>query len=207
VAKRTGDVEKVAMSLAPIQLRGRRFLSGASAAFLSLACATLGVLSIYLDQGPSIVFMFSMSAILGSFTAFLWSNHLHAIQRVARQFDRLKYLFYGAYRWAESDKLGKGQKIEQGFMILTPGMLEIRTGLDARIVVTYSSGQLAHATVLRVMGGFMEPVARLSFTDGMTYEIRLDDAGPKGRLALGKNRLHEFVADVRTTLTPASDAT
>ncbi len=193
------------MSLAPIQLRGRRLLSGTSAAFLSLACATLGVLSIYFDEGPSTVFMFSMSIILASASAFLWWNHLRAIRRVARQFDGVKYLFFGAYRWAVSDELGKGQKIEQGFILLKPGVLEVRTGVNARTIATYSSGQLAHAAVLRVMGGFMEPVARLAFTDGMTYDIRLDEAGPKGRLALGRNRLHEFVADVRTTLAPISD--
>jgi hypothetical protein len=68
--------------------------------------------------------------------------------------------------------------------------------------------ETAGSTLLIEMGARLYvPVARLSFTDGMTYDIRLDDAGPKGRLALGKNRLHEFVADVRTTLTPASDAT
>lgn len=193
------------MSFAPTQARGVRFLSGTGTAFMSLMCAVLGVMSIYWGKGPNIVFFFGMSIITGSVTAYFWSNHLRAIHRVAQEFDGVTYLFYGAYKWAVSDELGKGEKLGQGFVRLKPGALEIRTGLDAQIVVTYSSGQLAHATVLRVMGGFLEPVARLAFTDSMTYDIRLDEAGPKGRLALGRNRLHEFVAEVRTTLAPISD--
>lgn len=205
MANRTKDVEKVAMSFAPTQARGVRFLSGTGTAFMSLMCAVLGVMSIYWGMGPSIVFSFSMSILLGSATAYFWSTHLRAIQRVARQFDGVKYLFFGAYKWAASDELGKGQKIDQGFILLKPGVVEIRTGRDARMVATYSPGQLKYAAVLRVMGGFLEPVARLAFTDGMTYDIRLDEAGPKGRLALGTNRLHEFVADVRAALRPTAD--
>ncbi len=203
---RTKEVEKVPMSFAPTQARGVRFMSGTGTASLSLMCAALGAMSIYWGEGPSIAFMFSMSLILGSFTAFVWSNHLRAIHRVAQEFDGVKYLFFGAYKCAASDELGKGQKISQGFVLLKPGVLEIRTGHEAHIVATYSSGQLARATVLRVMGGFLEPVARLAFTDGVTYDFRLDEPGPKGRLALGKNRLHEFIADVRTALTPIATA-
>lgn len=194
------------MSFAPTQVRGARFLSGTGAAFMSLMCAVLGVMSIYWGMGLNIVFFFSMSVIMGSVTAFFWSNHLRAIQRVALEFDGVKYLFYGAYKWAPSDELGKGEKLGQGLVRVKPGVLEIRTGGDARVVATYLPDQLARATVLRVVGGVLEPVARLAFIDGTTYDLRLDEAGPKGRLALGKNRLHEFVADARTTLAPVSDA-
>lgn len=201
------DVENVVMSLAPTQFRGQRLLAGTFAPLMSLAFAVFAVVHVYLDRIPGVVYFSLLSVTLAGVTAFAWSNHLREIRRAARQFDGVAYLIAGAYRWAPGKELTAGEKLKQGFMRVKPGLVEFHTGREARIIATYTSGQLARAVILRVMRGMLEPVVRLTFTDGMTYDILLDHAGPEGLLPLRRKHLEEFIADVRSALAPTEPHT
>jgi hypothetical protein len=110
----------------------------------------------------------------------------------------------GARRWTAGVQPHEGEEIAEGFVRILPGLIEIRTGSNATIVAEYSSGQLERAVTLRVMRGFLDPVARLAFTDGTTYDISVSHSGPRGFLSIRQRHVERFVDAVRTALDPAT---
>ncbi|UIN30344.1 hypothetical protein [Microbacterium binotii] len=137
-------------------------------------------------------------------SVYSWSNHLRAVRRAARELSGVSFVMLGARRWAAGVEPHEGEKIGEGFVRILPGLLEIRSGRTATVIAEYSSGQLERAVTLRVMRGFLDPVARLAFTDGSTYDISVNPAGPRGFLPIRQRYVERFVDAVRTLLGPAT---
>jgi hypothetical protein len=132
--------------------------------------------------------------------AVVWSSHLRAVRGAAKGYSGTIHLMYGGCGWSADEEPYDGEKLGQGFVRIVPGAFEIRTGGEATLVARYETGQLERAVVLRVMWGLLEPPVRLTFTDGMSYDIMLDHAGPMGLLPIRWRELDTFIADIRAAL-------
>lgn len=58
----------------------------------------------------------------------------------------------------------------------------------------------------RLLPGTLEPPIRISFTDGMTYDLMLDHAGPRGLLPRRRSYLRDFITDIQVALGYPGDA-
>lgn len=200
------DMESVPMSFAPTQFRGQRLLPGMLGPLMFVFFVVFGVIFASRGQvGESVIFL-ALAALLGSAVVFTWSNHLRVVQRAARGFNGVTYLMFGGCNWTAGQEPYDGGKFGQGFVRIGPGELEIRTGGEAKLVARYEAGQLERAVALRVMWGLLEPPVRLTFTDGMSYDVMLDHAGPRGLLPIRRRELEKFIADTRAALGPSDAA-
>lgn len=199
------NVEDVTYTFAPTQVRGQRLIAASTPPFGLLAFGAFAVVSFSLNRLPTAVFFFVLAVPLAVLTVYTWSNHLRAVRRAARQLSGVSFVMLGVCRWAAGVEPHEGEKIGAGFVRILPGLLEIRTGSNATIVAEYSSGQLERAVTLRVMKGFLDPVARLAFTDGTTYDISVSPAGPRGILPIRQRHVERFVDAVRTALDSATE--
>lgn len=198
------EVEEASYSHAPIRLRGQDLVAIAVAFFAALVCTALGTLGIAWERTVEPVLFFTASTLLVGVPVICWLSHLNLIRHAAKKFDGERYLILGARRWPLGAAPHTGMRIRRGFVRLAPGSFEIRTGRRARLVAAYGSGSLERVTVLRMLGGVMNPLARLTFTDGTTYDVAFSHAGPKGMLPVEQRYVEAFVAAVRTALDPAS---
>lgn len=199
------DMESVPMSFAPTQFRGQRLLSGSLGPMMFIAAVAFGVVNIYRGEAATAAFFFTCSLVPAGLMAVVWSHHLRAVRVAARGWSGTIHLMYGGCGWTADEEPHDGEKFGQGFVRIVPGELEIRTGGEAKLVVRYEAGHLERAVALRVMWGLLEPPVRLTFTDGMSYDIMLDHAGPRGLLPIRRSELEKFIADARAAL-GSSDA-
>lgn len=198
------NVQDVVMTFAPTQVRGQRLMAGTMAPFLSLAFAGFAVVNAYIDRFANVLFFAGLSVPLAAVTVYSWSNHLRAVRRAAQGLSGVSLVMLGARRWTAEGEPHEGEKIGEGFVCILPGLLEIRTGSAATVVAEYSSGQLERAVTLRVMRGFLDPVARLAFTDGTTCDISVSPAGPRGLLPIRQHYVERLIDAVRTLIGPAT---
>lgn len=197
------EVEEAPYSHAPIRLRGQDLVAIAVAFFAALVCAALGALGIAWERTVEPVLFFTASALLVGVPVICWLSHLSLIRHAAKKFDGERYLILGARSWPAGTEPRAGKRIRRGFVHLGAGSFEIRTGRRARLVAAYGTGDLERVTVLRMLGGVMNPLARLTFTDGTIYDVAFSHAGPKGMLPVEQRYVEAFVAAVRTALGPA----
>jgi hypothetical protein len=197
------NVQDVVMTFAPTQFRGQRLMAVTMAPFLSLVLAAFAVVNAYRDRLDNVLFFTTLSVLLAVATVYFWGNHLRAVRRAAEELSGVSFVMLGARRWTAGVQPHEGEEIAEGFVRILPGLIEIRTGSNATIVAEYSSGQLERAVTLRVMRGFLDPVARLAFTDGTTYDISVSHSGPRGFLSIRQRHVERFVDAVRTALDPA----
>lgn len=200
MVKSAVDVESVSMSFAPTQFRGQRLLSGSLGPMMLLAAVAFGVVNIYRGETTTAAFFFVCSLVPAGLMAVVWPNHLRAVRRAASVYSGTIHLMHGGCGWSADEEPHDGARIGQGFVRIAPGVLEIRTGGEAKLVARYTTGQLERAVVLRVMWGLLEPPIRIWFTDGMTYDLMLDHAGPRGLLPLRRSYLGDFITDIRAAL-------
>ncbi len=196
------NVQDVVMTFAPTQFRGQRLMAVTMAPLLSLVLAAFAVVNAYRDRLDNVLFFTTLSVVLAVATVYIWSNHLRAVRRAARELSGVSFVMLGVCRWAAGVQPHEGEKIGEGFVRILPGLLEIRTGSNATVVAEYSSGQLERAVALRVMKGFLDPVARLAFTDGTTYDISVSLPGTRGFLPIRRRYVDRFVDAARTALAP-----
>jgi hypothetical protein len=200
----SNDHKDVVMTFAPTQFRGQRLMAVTMAPLLSLALAAFAVVNAYRDRLDNVLFFAILSVVLAVATVYFWGNHLRAVRRAAQELSGVSFIMLGARRWAAGVEPHEGEKIGEGFVRILPALLEIRVGRTASVVAEYTSGQLERAVALRVMKGFMDPVARLVFTDGTTYDIAVSRPGPRGFLPIRQRYVETFADAVRTSLDPAT---
>jgi hypothetical protein len=196
------NVEDVTYTFAPTQVRGQRLIAGSTPPLGFLAFAVFAVVNFHIDRIPTAVFFFIVAFPLAVLTVYTWSNHLRTVRRAAQELSGVSFIMLGARRWTTGVQPHEGEEIAEGFVRILPGLLEIRTGEDATIAAEYASGQLERAVALRVMKGFMDPVARLAFADGITYDISVSHSGPRGLLPIRQRYVETFADAVRTALDP-----
>lgn len=187
------NVQDVVMTFAPTQFRGQRLMAVTMAPLLSLALAAFAVVNLYRDQLDNVLFFATLSVLLAVATVYIWSNHLRAVRRAAQELSGVSFVMLGARRWAAGVEPHEGEQIGEGFVRILPGLVEIRTGSNAIIVAEYSSGHLERAVTLRVLRGLLDPVARLAFTDGTTYDISVSHSGPRGFLPIRRRDVERLI--------------
>jgi hypothetical protein len=197
-------VEDVTYTFAPTQVRGQRLIAASTPPFGFLAFAVFAVVNFSFDRIPTAVFFSVVAVPLAVLTIYTWSNHLRAVRRAAQELSGVSFIMLGARRWTTGVEPHEGEEIAEGFVRILPALLEIRVGRTASVVAEYTSGQLERAVALRVMKGFMDPVARLVFTDGTTYDIAVSRPGPRGFLPIRQRYVETFADAVRTSLDPAT---
>lgn len=198
-------VDDVTYTFAPTQVRGQRLIAASTPPFGLLAFGAFAVVNFSLNRLPTAVFFFVLAVPLAVLTVYIWSNHLRAVRRAAQELSGVSFVMLGARRWAAGVEPHEGERIGEGFVRILPGLLEIRAGGAATVVAEYSSGQLERAVTLRVLRGFLDPVARLVFTDGTIYDISVSPAGPRGFLPIRRRHVERFVDAVRAALDSATE--